>query len=175
MAPTVTVGVLVIILAVLGWLFCVVRKKRQTEGTYMPSAEEQSGTRSVAALDALKLPKEERLIWKRMPSDQRQSYRDTSWTHDDNRCKTVASLSWSMKEKPLVFRRRQRAKCEALDMINIYENTFSHISAYSTRNFKHHKNDALNGFKSVCLPVHPQPWKSWKAPSSLYRLPGACH
>ncbi|XP_008327631.1 protein crumbs homolog 3a [Cynoglossus semilaevis] len=61
-APTVTVGVLVIILAVLGWLFCVVRKKRQTEGTYMPSAEEQSGTRSVAALDALKLPKEERLI-----------------------------------------------------------------------------------------------------------------
>ncbi|KAK2833344.1 hypothetical protein Q5P01_017233 [Channa striata] len=61
-APTVTLGVLLIILAVLGWLFCVVKKKRQTEGTYRPSAEEQSGTRSVAAPDALKLPKEERLI-----------------------------------------------------------------------------------------------------------------
>ncbi|XP_026218293.1 protein crumbs homolog 3a [Anabas testudineus] len=61
-APTVTLGVLVIVLAVLGWLFCVVKKKRQTEGTYRPSAEEQSGTRSVAAPDALKLPKEERLI-----------------------------------------------------------------------------------------------------------------
>lgn len=62
-APTVTLGVLAIVLAVLGWLFCVVKKKRQTEGTYRPSAEEQSGTRSVAAPDALKLPKEERLIW----------------------------------------------------------------------------------------------------------------
>nr|XP_020466014.1 protein crumbs homolog 3-like [Monopterus albus] len=61
-APTVTLGVLVIILAVLGWLFCVVKKKRQTEGTYRPSAEEQTGTSSVAAPDALKLPKEERLI-----------------------------------------------------------------------------------------------------------------
>ncbi|KAK2893743.1 protein crumbs homolog 3a [Channa argus] len=61
-APTVTLGVLVIILAVLGWLFCVVKKKRQTEGTYRPSAEEQSGARSVAAPDAIKLPKEERLI-----------------------------------------------------------------------------------------------------------------
>ncbi|XP_013886837.1 protein crumbs homolog 3a [Austrofundulus limnaeus] len=61
-APTVTLGVLAIALAVLGWLFCVVKKKRQTEGTYRPSAEEQSGTRSVAAPDALKLPKEERLI-----------------------------------------------------------------------------------------------------------------
>lgn len=62
-APTVTLGVLAIVLAVLGWLFCVVKKKRQTEGTYRPSTEEQSGTRSVAAPDALKLPKEERLIW----------------------------------------------------------------------------------------------------------------
>ncbi|GAA6218188.1 protein crumbs homolog 3 [Lates japonicus] len=61
-APTVTLGVLAIVLAVLGWLFCVVKKKRQTEGTYRPSAEEQSGTRSVAAPDMLKLPKEERLI-----------------------------------------------------------------------------------------------------------------
>lgn len=61
-APTVTLGVLAIVLAVLAWLFCVVKKKRQTEGTYRPSAEEQSGVRSVAAPDALKLPKEERLI-----------------------------------------------------------------------------------------------------------------
>lgn len=61
-APTVTLGVLAIVLAILAWLFCVVKKKRQTEGTYRPSAEEQSGTRSVVAPDALKLPKEERLI-----------------------------------------------------------------------------------------------------------------
>lgn len=61
-APTVTLGVLAIVLGVLGWLFCVVKKKRQTEGTYRPSAEEQTGTRSVVAPDALKLPKEERLI-----------------------------------------------------------------------------------------------------------------
>ncbi|KAM4717245.1 protein crumbs homolog 3a isoform 1-T2 [Anableps anableps] len=61
-APTVTLGVLAILLGVLGWLFFVVKKKRQTEGTYRPSAEEQSGTHSVAAPDALKLPKEERLI-----------------------------------------------------------------------------------------------------------------
>ncbi|XP_022608254.1 protein crumbs homolog 3 [Seriola dumerili] len=61
-APTVTLGVLAIVLAVLAWLFCVVKKKRQTEGTYRPSAEEQSGAHSVAAPDALKLPKEERLI-----------------------------------------------------------------------------------------------------------------
>lgn len=61
-APTVILGVLAIVLAVLAWLFCVVKKRRQTEGTYRPSAEEQSGARSVAAPDALKLPKEERLI-----------------------------------------------------------------------------------------------------------------
>lgn len=61
-APTVIVGVLVIALAVLAWLFLVVKKKRQTEGTYRPSAEEQSGTSCTAAPDALKLPKEERLI-----------------------------------------------------------------------------------------------------------------
>ncbi|KAK7939170.1 hypothetical protein WMY93_002496 [Mugilogobius chulae] len=61
-APTVTLGVLAIVLGVVGWLFCVVKKKRQTEGTYRPSAEEQSGAKSVVAPDALKLPKEERLI-----------------------------------------------------------------------------------------------------------------
>ncbi|XP_061567515.1 protein crumbs homolog 3a [Cololabis saira] len=61
-APTVTLGVLAIVSGVLAWLFCVVKKKRQTEGTYRPSAEEQSGTRSATAPDALKLPKEERLI-----------------------------------------------------------------------------------------------------------------
>ncbi|CAN9505626.1 unnamed protein product [Ophioblennius macclurei] len=61
-APTVTLGILAIVAAVLVWLFCVVKKKRQTEGTYRPSAEEQSGVCSVAAPDALKLPKEERLI-----------------------------------------------------------------------------------------------------------------
>ncbi|XP_051904931.1 protein crumbs homolog 3a isoform X2 [Hippocampus zosterae] len=62
-APTVTLGLLAIIaLAVAGWLLCVVKKKRQTEGAYRPSAEEQCGTRSVATTDILKLPKEERLI-----------------------------------------------------------------------------------------------------------------
>lgn len=61
-APTVTLGLLAIVLAVLGWLLCVVKKRRQTEGTYRPSAEEQSGARGVVAPDALKLPKEERLI-----------------------------------------------------------------------------------------------------------------
>ncbi|XP_062422044.1 LOW QUALITY PROTEIN: protein crumbs homolog 3a [Pungitius pungitius] len=61
-APTVTLGVLAVVLAALGWLLCVVKKRRQTEGTYRPSAEEQSGARGVAAPDALKLPKEERLI-----------------------------------------------------------------------------------------------------------------
>ncbi|XP_045898726.1 protein crumbs homolog 3a [Micropterus dolomieu] len=60
--PTVILGVLAIVLAVLAWLLCVVKKKRQTEGTYRPSAEEQSGASSVATPDALKLPKEERLI-----------------------------------------------------------------------------------------------------------------
>lgn len=61
-APTVTLVVLAVVLGVLLWLFCVVKKKRQTEGTYRPSAEEQSGARSVVAPDTLKLPKEERLI-----------------------------------------------------------------------------------------------------------------
>ncbi|XP_033826603.1 protein crumbs homolog 3a [Periophthalmus magnuspinnatus] len=61
-APTVTLGVLAIVLGVVGWLFCVLKKKRQTEGTYRPSAEEQSGAKGVVAPDTLKLPKEERLI-----------------------------------------------------------------------------------------------------------------
>lgn len=61
-APTVTLGVLAIVLAVLAWLFCVVKKKRQSEGTYRPSAEEQSGSCTMVTPDALKLPKEERLI-----------------------------------------------------------------------------------------------------------------
>lgn len=61
-APTVILSVLAIVLAVLAWLLCVVKKKRQTEGTYRPSAEEQTGASSVATPDALKLPKEERLI-----------------------------------------------------------------------------------------------------------------
>ncbi|KAK0135252.1 Protein crumbs 3 [Merluccius polli] len=60
--PIVVLGVLAIALVVLVWLLCVVKKKRQTEGTYRPSAEEQSGVRSVEMPDALKLPKEERLI-----------------------------------------------------------------------------------------------------------------
>lgn len=59
--PTV-IGVLVIALAVLAWLFFVVKKKRQSEGTYRPSAEEQSGSCTMVTPDALKLPKEERLI-----------------------------------------------------------------------------------------------------------------
>ena len=60
--PAVLLSVLAIALAVLFWLLCVVKKKRQTEGTYRPSAEEQSGSRGVEMPDALKLPKEERLI-----------------------------------------------------------------------------------------------------------------
>ncbi|KAK9978385.1 hypothetical protein ABG768_020138 [Culter alburnus] len=60
--PTVVLGVLAIVTAILVFVFCVVKKKRQTEGTYRPSAEEQTGTRSVETPDALKLPKEERLI-----------------------------------------------------------------------------------------------------------------
>ncbi|CAL8273785.1 unnamed protein product [Lota lota] len=61
-APTVVLGLLAVALVVLFWLLCVVKKKRQTEGTYRPSAEEQSGSRGVEMPDALKLPKEERLI-----------------------------------------------------------------------------------------------------------------
>lgn len=61
-APIVVVLVLGIAVAVVAWVLCVVKKKRQTEGTYRPSAEEQSGASCVAATHDLKLPKEERLI-----------------------------------------------------------------------------------------------------------------
>lgn len=61
-APTVILGVLAIVIAVVAWVLCVVKKKRQTEGTYQPSAEEQSGASCVTATHDLKLPKEERLI-----------------------------------------------------------------------------------------------------------------
>ncbi|XP_036947960.1 protein crumbs homolog 3-like [Acanthopagrus latus] len=55
-APTVIFGVVAVVAAVL------VKKKRQTEGTYRPSAEEQSDASSMVAPDVLKLLKEERLI-----------------------------------------------------------------------------------------------------------------
>lgn len=61
-APTVVLGVLLVVAAAVAWVLCVVKKKRRTEGTYRPSAEEQSGASSVAAPHDLKLPKEERLI-----------------------------------------------------------------------------------------------------------------
>lgn len=47
---------------VLALMLCVIRKMRRNEGTYQPRKEEQTGTRSVETPDALKLPKEERLI-----------------------------------------------------------------------------------------------------------------
>ncbi|XP_062871841.1 protein crumbs homolog 3a [Trichomycterus rosablanca] len=58
----IVVVLLLILTGALIFLFCIVKKKRQTEGTYMPSAEEQTGAPSVEAPNALKLPKEERLI-----------------------------------------------------------------------------------------------------------------
>lgn len=61
-APPVVIGVVVIAMAVVARVLYVVKKKRQTEGTYRPSAEEQSGASCVAATHDLKLPKEERLI-----------------------------------------------------------------------------------------------------------------
>ncbi|KAK2836208.1 hypothetical protein Q7C36_014077 [Tachysurus vachellii] len=59
--PIVVILVLILI-GVVVFLLCVVRKKRQTEGTYRPSAEEHTGTRSGEAPNTIKLPKEERLI-----------------------------------------------------------------------------------------------------------------
>ncbi|XP_047664158.1 protein crumbs homolog 3a [Tachysurus fulvidraco] len=59
--PIVVILVLILI-GVMVFLLCVVRKKRQTEGTYRPSAEEHTGTRSGEAPNTIKLPKEERLI-----------------------------------------------------------------------------------------------------------------
>lgn len=83
-APIVIVVVLAIASAVLAWLFCVVRKKRQTEGTYHPSAEEQSGARSVATPDTLKLPKEERLIWVWIPCSLQRVAKSDGTAGDDN-------------------------------------------------------------------------------------------
>ncbi|KAG9337842.1 hypothetical protein JZ751_027493 [Albula glossodonta] len=60
-APTVILGIL-LLAGVAVAMVLRVKKKRQTEGTYRPSSEEQTGARSVQAPDALKLPKEERLI-----------------------------------------------------------------------------------------------------------------
>ncbi|KAJ8251366.1 hypothetical protein GJAV_G00220580 [Gymnothorax javanicus] len=60
-APVVILGLL-LLAAVAAVVVLQVKKKRQTEGTYRPSSEEQSGARSVQVPDALKLPKEERLI-----------------------------------------------------------------------------------------------------------------
>ncbi|KAJ8345327.1 hypothetical protein SKAU_G00295200 [Synaphobranchus kaupii] len=60
-APTVTLG----LLALAGVAVAVVlrlKRRRQTEGTYRPSSEEQTGVHNVQTPDALKLPKEERLI-----------------------------------------------------------------------------------------------------------------
>ncbi|XP_068605810.1 protein crumbs homolog 3a [Brachionichthys hirsutus] len=59
-SPVVILGVLAVALGVL--VFFKLKKKRQTEGTYRPSVEEQTGASGVVAPDALKLPKEERLI-----------------------------------------------------------------------------------------------------------------
>ncbi|MEE6527919.1 hypothetical protein FKM82_029660, partial [Ascaphus truei] len=50
-----------ILIGLLVFLFLKVREKRQTEGTYRPSSEEQVGSR-VEGNPALKLPPEERLI-----------------------------------------------------------------------------------------------------------------
>ncbi|KAI1884320.1 hypothetical protein AGOR_G00225210 [Albula goreensis] len=60
-APTVILGIL-LLAGVAVAMVLRVKKKRQTEGTYRPSSEEQTGARSVQAPNALKLPKEERLI-----------------------------------------------------------------------------------------------------------------
>nr|XP_016846628.1 PREDICTED: protein crumbs homolog 3 isoform X2 [Anolis carolinensis] len=57
--PCVFVGLLLIGLLV--FMGLKIREKRQTEGTYRPSNEEQAGTR-VEANSNLKLPPEERLI-----------------------------------------------------------------------------------------------------------------
>ncbi|KAM4678324.1 protein crumbs homolog 3 [Discoglossus pictus] len=50
-----------ILIGLLVFIFLKVREKRQTEGTYRPSSEEQVGSR-VEPNAALKLPPEERLI-----------------------------------------------------------------------------------------------------------------
>nr|XP_014429910.1 protein crumbs homolog 3 [Pelodiscus sinensis] len=57
--PSVVGGLLLIGLAIFGAL--KVRERRQTEGTYRPSSEEQAGARAVTNAN-LQLPPEERLI-----------------------------------------------------------------------------------------------------------------
>lgn len=57
--PSVVGGL--IIIGILVFFFMKVKEKRQTEGTYRPSSEEQVGSR-MPPNSALKLPPEERLI-----------------------------------------------------------------------------------------------------------------
>ncbi|XP_041091726.1 protein crumbs homolog 3-like isoform X1 [Polyodon spathula] len=59
-APVVIVGFLVIAGIIGLVVFLKIREKRQTEGTYRPSSEEQAGAR--VQPNALKLPPGERLI-----------------------------------------------------------------------------------------------------------------
>ncbi len=106
-APTVILGVLAIVLAVLAWLLCVVKKKRQTEGTYRPSAEEQSGASSVATPDALKLPKEERLIWDFVPYAEVHMLQMFAWQ------RSCSMINDQWKKNLARFKRGQVAKFEA--------------------------------------------------------------
>ncbi|XP_069835454.1 protein crumbs homolog 3 [Dendropsophus ebraccatus] len=57
--PSVVGGI--ILIGILAFFIVKVKEKRQTEGTYRPSSEEQVGSR-VETNAALKLPPEERLI-----------------------------------------------------------------------------------------------------------------
>ncbi|KAM3924931.1 protein crumbs homolog 3 [Leptodactylus fuscus] len=57
--PSVVGGIIVI--GIIAFFVVKVKEKRQTEGTYRPSNEEQAGSR-VETNAALKLPPEERLI-----------------------------------------------------------------------------------------------------------------
>ncbi|XP_040202581.1 protein crumbs homolog 3 [Rana temporaria] len=57
--PSVVGGI--ILIGILVFIIIKVKEKRQTEGTYRPSSEEQTGSR-IPPNSALKLPPEERLI-----------------------------------------------------------------------------------------------------------------
>ncbi|CAI9573998.1 unnamed protein product, partial [Staurois parvus] len=57
--PSVVGGL--ILIGILIFILLKVKEKRQTEGTYRPSNEEQTGSR-IPPNSALKLPPEERLI-----------------------------------------------------------------------------------------------------------------
>lgn len=59
--PCVVLGVALILAIIFTVLFLKIRKKRQTEGTYRPSTEEQAGAQAQPS-NTLKLPPEERLI-----------------------------------------------------------------------------------------------------------------